>query len=586
MMTQLRVGPLVRATTADSTVIWLESSEPGDVVVTATPLDEAAPGGAPVPTAPVPTATARTVLVGSRHYAAPQLTGLQPATWYRYTIQITNHQSGSRQTVGGQADEALPLQCFRTLDRPDERRPVSLAYGSCRRALSPRRDVLGAFGAWLVRHYAERETLWPRLLLLIGDQIYADEPGLAAIRVDARLRGGATTFAELASLYEFAWTRDKNVRQALAVLPSYMICDDHEVTNGWNTLPFWRAAMLKRGHEQLLVDGLVAYWIYQGWGNLLSSSHSEAGASTSAPDPRLHIMDEAARSGEDALEALRSCVRRAVHGETRLRWYYSIPMSPPLFVCDARADREARFHNTPDSPGVEVPTRIVSHEQMADIEAWLRAHDDGPAILVSSVPILLPPLIGLSEYVMGKRLGQQSDPGWRVAARLLARLQQRIAYRTQFDHWPVFAETWHELVEVLATRRHAVIALSGDVHFSYTMDARLTKAADSRVHLHQFVCSPLENRLGQSTRRKITVQSVCRRAAYGGLRTRVRPLHSICGPLKANAQNRIHNDLLLGNTLALLTFERQNTDQYEIRQEYLGSRDGQLVPVAYSVMRA
>ena len=59
-----------------------------------------------------------------------------------------------------------------------------------------------------------------------------------------------------------------------------MIFDDHEITNSWNTSPDWRARALSHGLEPMLVDGLVAYWVYQGWGN--PGAQSEAGNACAA----------------------------------------------------------------------------------------------------------------------------------------------------------------------------------------------------------------------------------------------------------------------------------------------------------------
>src|SRR6266550_84606 len=56
-------------------------------------------------------------------------------------------------------------------------------------------------------------------------------------------------------------------------------------------------------------------------------------------NPLLTIMDKAAQSGEDALEDLRTCMRREVYEDTSLHWHYTIPTMPPIFVADIRADR-------------------------------------------------------------------------------------------------------------------------------------------------------------------------------------------------------------------------------------------------------
>src|SRR5436305_11476159 len=80
-MVHLRVGPLVRATSATSAVIWAEFSQACEITLRAEPHN-ATPENAAL------CITTRTVTVGTRHYAAPQLRGLQSATYYRYHLSI------------------------------------------------------------------------------------------------------------------------------------------------------------------------------------------------------------------------------------------------------------------------------------------------------------------------------------------------------------------------------------------------------------------------------------------------------------------------------------------------------------------
>lgn len=199
-MTPLRVGPLVRATSSTRTVIWAEFFQPGEVILSATPFEATENSTISV--------NAHTVTVGGRHYAAPQLTGLQPATWYNYRVgTIADKKAADAGQLAGieHPQVVLPYQCFRTLDSEGtgERthaKSLLLAYGSCRKSTQPRHDALSAFGSWLTRHFPEREATWPRLLLLIGDQIYADEPSESLLQLHPYLQGGARTFSDFASM--------------------------------------------------------------------------------------------------------------------------------------------------------------------------------------------------------------------------------------------------------------------------------------------------------------------------------------------------------------------------------------------------
>ncbi len=567
-MSQLSVGPLVRAVTPDSVTIWTEWTHPCETTLHVTPANQTSEQ-----TANPLTVCSHTLTIGNHHYALLRLGDLQPSTWYDYHIACKTDE-GEQATAP--AASALK-QCFRALDPPEAGNALRLAYGSCRKPSTVEPDALNAFGAWLIERFDERETAWPHLLLLIGDQIYADDftgrrgrrKGTTSLMQNARpepSQRGAQTFAEFAMLYRQAWTSDDGIRQVLAVIPTFMIFDDHEITNGWNTTPDWRARALKHGLEQMLVDGLVAYWVYQGWGN--------PGAQSEASNALAALMQEAAQSGEDALEQLRAYMRKAVYEEIAPRWHFDIPTVPPIFVMDVRADRPAILHSKGDA---DAPARIMSLQQMSELQAWIKNHDTSTVLLVSSVPVLLPPLIGLAEYVMGVRPFHNTPLRW--LGHQLARIQQRATRRMSFDHWPVFAATWRELVKLLSHRRHDIVVLSGDVHFSYAAEAqRGIFRSQRRATLYQLVASPFSNALDSRDARLVLTQARLKRAIYGALQTRLRRLTS------TNAKARIAHDILMQNTVALVTFEPHpggtRDGRYSIKQTYLGVMDGQLEEVA------
>ena len=89
----------------------------------------------------------------------------------------------------------------------------------------------------------------PDLIVLLGDQVYADKTAREGRAVPAS--GGArpgtdgpadevVSFDEYTKLYLESW-RDPEVRWLLATVPSVMIFDDHEIIDDWNTSASWRA---------------------------------------------------------------------------------------------------------------------------------------------------------------------------------------------------------------------------------------------------------------------------------------------------------------------------------------------------------
>jgi phosphodiesterase/alkaline phosphatase D-like protein len=541
-MTHVRIGPLVRATTATEVTIWAELSQPCTVLLHVKPYNASE---SEFVTIRVPTIT-----IGGHYYVAPQLTNLQPAFWYTYHLYTPE-----------QDQHTSLLQCFRTL-APDmeQEKPLRLVYGSCRKLSHPQQDTLAAFGKWLKEHEEERETLWPHVLLLIGDQIYADEPARNLREMYPQARHGATSFEDFTHFYQHAWTNGEGTRQALAAIPTYMIFDDHETTNSWNSWPTWRAEAIQQGKEHILIDGLVAYWVYQGWGNLSSQERLR--------HPLAQMMQRAEHSAQDILEELRDYIRTTMREQSEQYWHYQIPTMPPIFVTNTRTDRTAIFpHNQKD---LLAPTHIMGQQQMADLRRWMFENATQPAIIASSVPVLLPPVIGLAEYLTGIRIWSKSIAPLRWLGQQLARIQLRLAQRLKFDHWPVYTASWNELLQTVRDHSGTVVILAGDVHFSYAAEGRPLFSRTQKTRFYQLVSSPIQNELGSDDQRLIEGQSIVRRMIYGGLDTRILPMQAL-----APAVHTQHH-LLFENTLAYVTLQPDAERRYTVQQEYLGLIDGHL----------
>jgi hypothetical protein len=59
-----------------------------------------------------------------------------------------------------------------------------------------------------------------------------------------------------------------SIRRILANIPTYMICDDHEITDDWNITKEWfEEVKASRCGKQIVANGLAAYWAFQAWGN-------------------------------------------------------------------------------------------------------------------------------------------------------------------------------------------------------------------------------------------------------------------------------------------------------------------------------
>src|SRR3712207_1068826 len=168
----LILGPLLRHVGASDATVWVETDAPCVVEVRAGEESHRAP----------------TFGVEDHHYALVVLTGLAPGSAHVYEVRL----DGER--VWPEADSPFPPPEIRTIDADiDADGGLTLAFGSCRvsvpheppytreRGIVKRGGVSGhrfardALYALALRMRRQPPEEWPDALLLLGDQIYADE---------------------------------------------------------------------------------------------------------------------------------------------------------------------------------------------------------------------------------------------------------------------------------------------------------------------------------------------------------------------------------------------------------------------------
>ena len=213
-------------------------------------------------------------------------------------------------------------------------------FGSCRK---PReQDALGpdALAAYAQRMARLDEAEWPESLLLLGDQVYADETTdatqewLAGRRDPSEPPGTEVAdFEEYSHLYHEAWC-DPSVRWLLSTVPTSMIFDDHDVRDDWNTSQAWREEMAATPWWPERIRGaLVSYWVYQHLGNL--------GPDELADERPLPAGEQApARTTPSGCARSPTTPTAEADGAKGTRWSYRRDFGPVrLLVIDSRAGR-------------------------------------------------------------------------------------------------------------------------------------------------------------------------------------------------------------------------------------------------------
>ncbi|WP_318218383.1 alkaline phosphatase D family protein [Streptomyces sp. SCL15-6] len=469
-MAGLRLGPLLRYNDGSSATIWAETSRPCTAEV------RCADGA---------NGTARTFQIAGHHYVLVPVTGLTPGTATEYEVLL----DGAR--VWPPPDSRFPPSVIAT---PAGEEGVRVAFGSCRWAAPPAggKDRVGpdALDTLSARVAADPEGARPDVLLLLGDQVYADEVSDATRRWIAGRRDLAeppgeqvADYAEYTRLYDESWG-DPEVRWLLSTVPSCMVFDDHDVIDDWNTSAAWVADMRATDWwRERILSGLMSYWVYQHLGNL---SPAELAA-----DP----LYAAVRATPDGTDALRDLAARADTDPASVRWSYRRDFGRVrLVMVDSRA------------------ARVLAEDRRSMLDpgeaAWLReqvldGRDDGEApydhlLVGTSLPWLLPHLVHDLEAWNAAVCGGERGARW-------ARLGERIRRGADLEHWPAFPASFDALAGLIADAGTGpgapatVSVLSGDVHHAYVAEPSWP-GRDTDARVVQLTCSPVHNSVPLSMR--------------------------------------------------------------------------------------
>ena len=435
---------------------------------------------------------ARTFEVAGHHYGLVVLDGLTPGSEQEYTVTLDGMV---RWPLAGHGH---PPSVLRTLGGG---RPVRLAFGSCRvTVIAPRnlgrrarRHGAGSVDALAACAAALRSTprdRWPDVLLMIGDQVYADDPGPVTRQFIAERRGAAAgppppvsaaplgeiaDFEEYCALYREAWG-EPGIRWLFSVIPTAMIFDDHDVHDDWNTSAAWRRDVTALPWWGSRIEGAYqSYWVYQHLGNL---SPAEL-----ASDETWGKLGQ----GGDAARALADLAHRADQRAPGIRWSFRRAFGRVrLVMLDSRSRR------------VVDGTRLMTDDEEWQ---WLTESVSGDwahVVIATSVPPLLPRGIHALE-AWTERL---ADGAWGERA---ARFGERLRRAVDLEHWPAFGASFarlERLLTELAAGRPAahgeppasVTVISGDVHHSYLAAVDLPGSArqerPGKSAVHEVVCSP------------------------------------------------------------------------------------------------
>jgi hypothetical protein len=461
---KLVLGPLLRHAGTDEATVWVQTSEPGTV--------EVRPAGRPG-------AAEHTFTVEGHHYALIRVTELPPDVATPYEVALDG------EVVWPEPESRFPPSVLRTHTVED---PVRIVFGSCRVAAPHEpphtlrkdehpdgREVDALRGLALRMAKAPPEE-WPHALLLLGDQVYADE-------VHPDVEGEmVSSYDDYVQLYVAAWG-EPVIRWLLSTIPSAMIFDDHDVHDDWNTSIEWVTEMRqKEWWRKRIVSAFESYLIYQHLGNLSPAERGE------------FELYEHLRTAEDPTPRLRAFAKQADEEVEGTRWSFCRDIGPARVVMiDSRAGRVL-------DPGKR---SMVD----ADEWRWIEEHATGDVdhlLLGTSLPMFMGPAMHWLEAWNEVA----ADGAWGKGVKKVA---EKLRQGLDLEHWPAFQASFRRmcdlLVEVGAGRRGAapstICVLSGDVHHAYLAEVGFLTGSGVQSSVWQAVCSPFRNPLNTKERRII-----------------------------------------------------------------------------------
>ncbi|MFT3764738.1 MAG: hypothetical protein QM820_04365 [Minicystis sp.] len=273
-------------------------------------------------------------------------------------------------------------------------------------------------------------------------------------------------FGEYVAAYLLSWNRDMwpelekpsrqvqstwnalpLVRRALANVPTYMIFDDHEVTDDWNRTQRWKERVYGRAHgRRVVANALSAYWVCQATGN------NPTGMADDLSEPLSRYFGGDHDNPDDYEKAALAPRQYA----------FVTPTNPPVVCLDTRTRRAYPTHDG--------PARLMDDAAIADfVQLARRALSKSDVLaIVSAAPVWGP-----------KQVEGLLDTAARVNGDY-ADYEPWAGDRTGFYR---FILAIHDL------RPGACVFFSGDLHFGFAVKAVVTGRDGRRTPFVQFTSS-------------------------------------------------------------------------------------------------
>jgi hypothetical protein len=465
---EIIVGPLLRHVGPSDATIWVETDDACEVEILGS--------------------KERTFAIEGHHYAIVPVDGLDPDESHPYEVSLDGELAWPPRGY------EFPRPTIRPIARGENLR---LLFGSCRcsaphhpphtfqRWWHPKGRGIDALRTYALRMLEQPTAMWPDAMVMMGDQLYADQPpdNVKEIVAPREVHSDGPVevledFEEYTVGYRDAWTHPV-VRWLLSTMPTAMIFDDHEINDKWKTSQAWLDEHRATDwYGERVIGGIMAYLAYQHLGNLSAAELAE------------DELYGRIREVEDAGELLREWAENADQQAGHSRFSFYRDLGPArLMVLDSRAGRVLG----------EGERRIMSEDEWD----WVTDHVDGDhrhLLMASSLPFLL--TRGMHDIEAWSEAVTEGAWGKRFQG-----LGEKVRIGANLDHWACFQRSYREFEELMidiSTGKcgdppDSILLFGGDVHHCWLTEASLpADAGPGHSKIWHTVCSGLRKELQAS----------------------------------------------------------------------------------------
>lgn len=272
------------------------------------------------------------------------------------------------------------------------------------------------------------------------------------------------------------------VERLLAQIPTYMIFDDHDVTDDWNLTRGWEeAAYGNTFSKRIIGNALIGYFLGQAWGNEPDDFDEAFHQQVAECFEELKQLGNA--SINKASSAHDTFIDTLLNWE---KWHYTIATTPNVVVLDTRTHRWRSESNR------NKPSGLMDWEMLSELQQTIM--NQSAVILISPAPIFGVKFIEVIQRIFtffGKALVVDAE------------------------NWMAHPGSASVILNIFLHKRtpQRFTILSGDVHYSFAFDVSIRRRNQS-PEIFQITASGIKNNFPSKL---LNVMNVLDRLLYGSL---------------------------------------------------------------------